>query len=228
MEHLWKTAGEKWGAGYAAFQLDKRGRGMSKVQWEDGAVPEARRFKPRPRPTDRAEGAEGAEGADGAAMYDDIPPPMMDDGGGSEFGGGGDDDGYESRGAPSEGIGGGGGLASEPATPANAPKGDADWSTHTKRMLARLRPKLLEKPKGRGKSKTAPVVKMSEMTKIRGDDNVEKECSRAEAARLFYQVLVLKTHGFVDVNQPESYGDVDVTAGPKIREDSAELSDMTE
>ena len=159
-------------------------------------------------------------------MYDDIPPPMMDDGGGSEFGGGGDDD-YESRGAPSEGIGGGG-LASEPATPANAPKGDADWSTHTKRMLARLRPKLLEKPKGRGKSKTAPVVKMSEMTKIRGDDNVEKECSRAEAARLFYQVLVLKTHGFVDVNQPESYGDVDVTAGPKIREDSAELSDMTE
>ena len=95
-------------------------------------------------------------------------------------------------------------------------------------MLARLRPKLLEKAKGRGKSKTAPVVKMSEITKIRGEDNVEKECSRAEAARLFYQVLVLKTHGFVDVNQPESYGDVDVTAGPKIREDSAELSDMTE
>ena len=232
VEHLWKTAGEKWGAGYAAFQLDKRGRGMSKVQsqWEDGTVPEARRFKPRPpRPTDRAEGddAERAPNDDGeGAMYDDIPPPMMDDGGGSEFGGGGDD-GYESRGAPSEGIGGGG-LASEPATRANAPKGDADWSTHTKRMLARLRPKLLEKAKGRGKSKTAPVVKMSEITKIRGEDNVEKECSRAEAARLFYQVLVLKTHGFVDVNQPESYGDVDVTAGPKIREDSAELSDMTE
>ena len=152
---------------------------------------------------------------------------MDDDGGGSEFGGGGGDDGYESRGAPSEGIGGGGGLASEPATPANAPAG-GDWSTHTKRMLARLRPKLLEKAKGRGKSKTVPVVKMSEITKIRGEDNVEKECSRAEAARLFYQVLVLKTHGFVDVNQRESYGDVDVTAGPKIREDSAELSDMTE
>ncbi len=29
----------------------------------------------------------------------------------------------------------------------------------------------MEKAKGRGKSKTAPVVKMSEITKIRGEDN---------------------------------------------------------
>ena len=148
---------------------------------------------------------------------DDMMNDGFGGGGGSEFGAGGglDDDGPpSSAGRPSEG-----GLASEPPTPANAPRESTDWSTHTKRMLARLRPKLLEKPKSRGKNRTGPVVKMSEITKIRGEDNEEKTCSRAEAARLFYQVLVLKTHGFVDVAQPESYGDIDVTAGSKIRED---------
>ena len=220
VEELWRKAGEKWGAGYAAFQLDKRGRGMSKVQWDEmSKVPDRHRFKP---------GANPPKPRDVDDDYD-IPPPMdpMDDddmmndgfggGGGSEFGAGGglDDDGPPpSAGRPSEG-----GLASEPPTPANAPRESTDWSTHTKRMLARLRPKLLEKPKGRGKNRTGPVVKMSEITKIRGEDNEEKACSRAEAARLFYQVLVLKTHGFVDVAQPESYGDIDVTAGSKIRED---------
>ena len=98
VEELWRKAGEKWGAGYAAFQLDKRGRGMSKVQWDDAPkVPDRHRFKP---------GANPPKPRDVDDDYD-IPPPMdpMDDddmmndgfggGGGSEFGAGGglDDDG---------------------------------------------------------------------------------------------------------------------------------------
>ena len=43
-------------------------------------------------------------------------------------------------------------------------------------------------------------------------------CKRAEAARIFYQVLVLKTHGFVEVDQADAYGEIDVSAGPKMKE----------
>ena len=43
-------------------------------------------------------------------------------------------------------------------------------------------------------------------------------CKRGEAARIFYQVLVLKTHGFVEVDQSDAYGDIEVTAGPKMKE----------
>ena len=67
VEELWRKAGEKWGAGYAAFQLDKRGRGMSKVQWDEmSKVPDRHRFKP---------GANPPKPRDVDDDYD-IPPPM--------------------------------------------------------------------------------------------------------------------------------------------------------
>ena len=106
------------------------------------------------------------------------------------------------------------GLGPVPPTPANAPKGDVDWSVHTKRMLADIKPRLMKK--------NAEPLKVSQMTgltaapsssagkkkKTRGstrgsarsaesDDDDEEgvgkaasPCKRAEAARIFYQVLV--------------------------------------
>ena len=41
---------------------------------------------------------------------------------------------------------------------------------------------------------------------------------QGEAARVFYQVLVLKTHGFVEATQADAYGDIEIVAGPKLGE----------
>ncbi|XP_014491038.1 sister chromatid cohesion 1 protein 2 isoform X3 [Vigna radiata var. radiata] len=40
--------------------------------------------------------------------------------------------------------------------------------------------------------------------------------ARKEGARLFYEVLVLKTTGYVDVEQNEAYGDIAITKLPKL------------
>jgi cohesin complex subunit SCC1 len=70
----------------------------------------------------------------------------------------------------------------------------------------------------------APVLEnggattVSEMTSRRDENNAKVKVSRSEAARIFYQVLVLKTHGFVDLEQKRAYGDIDVVAGPKMVE----------
>ncbi|XP_027916767.1 sister chromatid cohesion 1 protein 2 isoform X3 [Vigna unguiculata] len=40
--------------------------------------------------------------------------------------------------------------------------------------------------------------------------------ARKEGARLFYEVLVLKTTGYVDVEQNEAYGDIGITKLPKL------------
>jgi len=112
-------------------------------------------------------------------------------------------------------------LGSEPPTPAGAPSGHVDWSVATKRMLADLAPRLRarETVDERDGSISVPTpLRVSEMTgaaRNRGKA-VKPRVSRSEAARIFYQVLVLKTHGFVDLAQSEAYGDIDVVAGPKL------------
>jgi cohesin complex subunit SCC1 len=99
-------------------------------------------------------------------------------------------------------------LGSEPPTPAGAPSGHVDWSAATKRMLADVAPVL----------ENGGATTVSEMTSRRDENNAKVKVSRSEAARIFYQVLVLKTHGFVDLEQKRAYGDIDVVAGPKMVE----------
>ena len=79
---------------------------------------------------------------------------------------------------------------------------------HTKRMLSDLAPRL--------NTPRAKPVKVSEMLKDVGTET--KPCTKSEAARVFYQVLVLKTHGFVELAQREDYGDIDIAAGPKMKD----------
>ena len=62
-----------------------------------------------------------------------------------------------------------------------------------KRMLADIAPRL--------RDDRAPTLTVSEMTTRRDGNNAERRCDRGEAARVFYQVLVLKTHGFVEATQ---------------------------
>ncbi|MDA9099067.1 hypothetical protein N9L76_09050 [bacterium] len=64
-------------------------------------------------------------------------------------------------------------------------------------------------------------VKVSEMTTTRDSENKTKKVKRSEAARIFYQVLVLKTHDFVELTQEEAYSDISVVAGPKLVEQRA-------
>ena len=101
-------------------------------------------------------------------------------------------------------------MGSEPPTPANAPTGSVDWSAATKRMLADIAPRL--------RDDRAPTLTVSEMTTRRDENNAERRCDRGEAARVFYQVLVLKTHGFVEATQGDAYGDIEIFAGPKLGE----------
>lgn len=112
-----------------------------------------------------------------------------------------------------------------PPTPANAPKGDVDWSVHTKRMLADIKPRLMNKNAepltlremtGMAAKKNRDSSRGSETSVAEAEGNAP--CKKGEAARIFYQLLVLKTHGFVEVDQADAYGDIDVTAGPKMKD----------
>ena len=204
VDAVWRRAGERWGAGWVD---DPRERG--------GSAEKANSKGPR--------AALDFEDEDGGY----APPPDDDDG---DFGGGGFD------GEGDDFLGGGDdasrrrsdaarmtldALGSEPPTPANAPSGNVDWSVATKRMLADIEPRLA--------ASDAPPLTLSEMTRRKtgarredggaggGDVDEERACDRGEAARIFYQVLVLQTHGFVETTQSEPHGEIVVAAGAKMR-----------
>lgn len=193
---LWARAGERRGAGFAR---DAHARGRKDAR---GSV----------------RGSVAGDAEDVARVVD-FDAGFDDDG---DFGGGFHDDGDfgDAAGdADADAFTPGAGrlsaaraaseaLGSEPPTPAGAPSGHVDWSTATKRMLADVAPKLAG-----GKT-----VSVSDMTSRRDERNKKTKVSRSEAARIFYQVLVLKTHGFVDLEQKRAYGDIDVVAGPKMVE----------
>ncbi len=47
------------------------------------------------------------------------------------------------------------------------------------------------------------------------DDLVERH-SRVDACRWFFELLVLKTKNYVDLEQPQPYGNISITARPKL------------
>ncbi|TKY63100.1 Sister chromatid cohesion 1 protein 2 [Spatholobus suberectus] len=72
----------------------------------------------------------------------------------------------------------------------------AGWSDRTRQVASYLR-----------KQKEEDVVNFSQVFGGR---------ARKESARLFYEVLVLKTTGYVDVQQNEAYGDIAISKLPKL------------
>ena len=210
---LWERAGERRGAGFTRNVGAQRGRRKS----VNGSV------------------AGDADDVARAMEFDEFPDDC-DFGGGfdddDDQGFGGNDDqmpftpGGQStrRGENAQDAANALGNESIPPTPAGAPSGHVDWSTATKRMLADLVPKLEEREVVDSKTGEISVptpVKVSEMTTTRDSENKTKKVKRSEAARIFYQVLVLKTHGFVELTQEEAYSDISVVAGPKLVEQRA-------
>lgn len=96
-----------------------------------------------------------------------------------------------------------------------------DWSVATKRMLASLGPRLEEREvvdEKTGEIVVPVPVTVSEMCLARDANNSLKKVKKADAARTFYQVLVLKTHGFVELTQKGAYRDIEIVAGKKLVE----------
>jgi cohesin complex subunit SCC1 len=108
-----------------------------------------------------------------------------------------------------------------PPTPAGVVSGHVDWSVATKRMLASLGPRLEEREvvdEKTGEIVVPVPVTVSEMCLARDANNSLKKVKKADAARTFYQVLVLKTHGFVELTQKGAYRDIEIVAGKKLVE----------
>lgn len=47
-------------------------------------------------------------------------------------------------------------------------------------------------------------------------DNLVEGRSRTDACRWFFELLVLKTRGYVDLEQPQPYANISIAARPKL------------
>ena len=76
-----------------------------------------------------------------------------------------------------------------------------DWSHGSKKMLNHL----------------STQFDKTNLNELSLDEQVRGK-TRADAAKMFYQVLVLRTHGYLDVEQEEPYGDVKMKPGLVLEE----------
>ena len=96
------------------------------------------------------------------------------------------------------------------------------WSRRTHRVMNYLKGEF-EKlgaaaaPKGgaRGRRGQAPRVVLRSGDVMAGQD-------RRDAARIFFELLVLRTRGYVDIVQPEAYGNMELSARPQLLETSTQ------
>ena len=49
-------------------------------------------------------------------------------------------------------------------------------------------------------------------------DALSKNCSRRTAASVFFELLQLKTWDFIEIDQQDPYGDIDISAGMRFKE----------
>jgi cohesin complex subunit SCC1 len=47
---------------------------------------------------------------------------------------------------------------------------------------------------------------------------LSQNCTRRTAASVFFEILQLKTWDFIELDQPEPYGDIGITAGVRFQE----------
>ena len=94
------------------------------------------------------------------------------------------------------------------------------WSRRTHRVLNYLKGEF-EKlgaaaaPKGGRRGGQAPRVVLRSGDVMAGQD-------RRDAARIFFELLVLRTRGYVDIVQPEAYGNMELSARPQLLETSTQ------
>ncbi len=210
---------------------------------EDGRLPGARaRRRGAAAAADLAD-ADGG-GGDGAAPMDaDGASPASEGGfsggGAGDFGGGGDDDGFYSEpegieGSPALGEDGPGpgarpralslagraaseGLLEEEDAPAGAAAASDGFTARTRAVAAHLRVQLAPAPGGKRARGGAPAGGEAAASL----DALVAGRSRLDACRWFFEALVLRTKGFVDLEQPEPYGDIAIRALPRLFDDEA-------
>ena len=51
-----------------------------------------------------------------------------------------------------------------------------------------------------------------------GFDQISQNCTRRTAASVFFEMLQLKTWDFIELEQPEAYGDISISAGVRFQE----------
>jgi hypothetical protein len=206
---------------------------------EDGRLPGA-----RARRRGAAAAAELA-GADGAAPMDADGASLASEGrfsggdGGGDFGGGSDDDGLYSEpegieGSPALGEDGPGpgarpgslslagraaseGLLEEEDAPVGAAAASDGFTARTRAVAAHLRAQLAPAPGGKRARGGAPVGGAAAASL----DALVAGRSRLDACRWFFEALVLRTKGFVDLEQPEPYGDIAIRALAPLFDDEA-------
>ncbi|KAL2320266.1 hypothetical protein Fmac_029235 [Flemingia macrophylla] len=81
------------------------------------------------------------------------------------------------------------------------------WSRHTRKVASYLQQSFVHPKEQREEDNAQDIVNFSQ---VFGDQ------TRKESARLFYEILVLKSTGFVDVEQKEAYGDIAISKLQKL------------
>ncbi|CAN0079618.1 unnamed protein product [Scytosiphon promiscuus] len=146
-------------------------------------------------------------------LDDGLAPDIQDGGGELDLGGGINDleasrddlngaEGDEDNDASAVGGGGGGDGGDEGRSDSGGALPRHKWHPHTVKVL-RLVQKQLRAPRG-------PGVTHGSLT---------RGAKRRTAAGAFFELLQLKTWDFVELSQQESYGDIKVTAGPRLNDE---------
>lgn len=77
------------------------------------------------------------------------------------------------------------------------------WHKHTVKVLQLLQRKIKKEEEN--------------PTPVQFQD-LSRNCTRRTAASVFFELLQLKTWDFVELDQPEPYGDIDISAGLRFAE----------
>jgi cohesin complex subunit SCC1 len=86
------------------------------------------------------------------------------------------------------------------------------WHKHTVKVLGllqkRMRPPEVDDEDEEGNTKPTELT----------FQQMSQNCTRRTAASVFFELLQLKTWDFIELDQPEAYGDIDISAGVRFQE----------
>jgi cohesin complex subunit SCC1 len=88
------------------------------------------------------------------------------------------------------------------------------WHKHTVKVLQLLQRKIKEPREENDNNDDEEEEKPAEVQ----FQDLSHNCTRRTAASVFFELLQLKTWDFVELDQPEPYGDIGISAGVRFSE----------
>ena len=86
------------------------------------------------------------------------------------------------------------------------------WSARTKQTLARVRSKLVPSSRGRSSApRPGASCKFEEILPEPSSSGASAKPARRDAARCFFECLVLNSKGYINLEQTEAFGDLTIT-----------------